>query len=194
MLHLGNDFIELSIKFVRSAAASSCNPVLLNSKQLLTLSYDLNGNLTGQEDVTGKVTEYRYDRLVSYEKDGSVSRLAYDDAGNLLRDDRASHTYDAFNHQTKAEMFDWNIQINRYDPEGLWYEMEENGRLVQFIFRDKEVVTEESEVGMVRYIRTHELLASDAERAKTYYHYASDELGSITHVTEGEEVLNRYGY
>jgi RHS repeat-associated protein len=114
--------------------------------------------------------------------------------GNLLKDGRASYTYDAFNRQTKAEMFDGNIQTNRYDPEGLRYEMEENERLVQFIFRDKEVIAEESKAGMVRYIRTHELLASDAESARTYYHYASDELGSITHVTEGEEVLNRYGY
>ena len=65
---------------------------------------------------------------------------------------------------------------------------------MQFIFRDKEVVTEESEAGTVRYIRTHELLASDAEHAQTYYHYASDEMGGITHVTGGEEVLNRYGY
>ena len=46
----------------------------------------------------------------------------------------------------------------------------------------------------MRYIRTHELLASDAEHARTYYHYASDEMGSITHVTGGEEVLNRYSY
>ncbi|WP_243002716.1 RHS repeat-associated core domain-containing protein, partial [Lachnotalea glycerini] len=38
------------------------------------------------------------------------------------------------------------------------------------------------------------LLASDAESAKTYYHYASDEMGSITHVTEQDEVLNRYEY
>ncbi len=33
-----------------------------SGRKLLSLSYDLNGNLTHQEDVTGKVTEYRYDR------------------------------------------------------------------------------------------------------------------------------------
>ena len=145
----------------------------------------------------GVEERYSYDqrnRLVSFEKGGMSSGYEYDAAGNLLRDDRASYTYDAFNRQTKAEMFDGNIEINRYDAEGLRYEMEENGRLVQFIFRDKEVVTEEREAGTVRYIRTHELLASDAEHARTYYHYASDEMGSITHVTGGEEVLNRYSY
>ena len=132
----------------------------------------------------GVEERYSYDqrnRLVSFEKGGMSSGYEYDAAGNLLRDDRASYTYDAFNRQTRVETFDGNIQINRYDAEGLRHEMEENGRLLQFIFRDKEVVTEEREAGMVRYIRPHELLASDAEHARTYYHYASDEMESITH-------------
>ena len=92
------------------------------------------------------------------------------------------------------ETFDGNIQINRYDAEGLRHEMEENGKLVQFIFRGTEVVAEETQEEKIRYIRTHELLASDAESARTYYHYASDEMGSITHVTAGNDILNRYEY
>ncbi len=79
-------------------------------------------------------------------------------------------------------------------PEGLRHEMEENGKLVEFIFRGTEVVAEETQEEKIRYIRTHELLASDAESARTYYHYASDEMGSITHVTAGADVLNRYEY
>ena len=61
---------------------------------------------------------YSYDRrnrLVSFEKGGMSSGYEYDAAGNLLRDDRASYTYDAFNRQTRVEMFDGNIEINRYD-------------------------------------------------------------------------------
>lgn len=86
--------------------------------------------------------------------------------------------------------------------------MEENGKLVQFIFRGTEVVAEESQESRIRYIRTGELLASDAECARTYYHYASDEMGSITHVTAGAakeeggeeeeppgvKILNQYEY
>jgi RHS repeat-associated protein len=160
------------------------------------LFYDRAGDRTGRI-LDGVEEWYFYDqrnRMTGQSVNGREEYYTYDNAGNLLRDGRASYTYDAFNRQTKAEMFDGNIQINHYDPEGLRYEMEENERLVQFIFRDKEVIAEESEAGMVRYIRTHELLASDAESARTYYHYASDEMGSITHVTGGEEVLNRYGY
>ncbi len=92
--------------------------------------------------------------------------------------------------------FNGNIQINYYDAEGLHHEMEENGKLVTFIYRGDEVIAEESQEDKIRYIRTSVLLASDAESARTYYHYASDEMGSITHVTdsENEEILNHYEY
>ena len=51
-------------------------------------------------------------------------------------------------------------------------------------------------IKLVKYhIRGHELLASDSERARTYYHYACDELGSITDITDCHgTVLNHYAY
>ena len=68
-------------------------------------------------------------------------------------------------------------------------------------------MAEETEGNIIRLIRGTELLASDADHARTYYHYVSDELGSVTHVVTGQErdsadgaevpegsVLNRYEY
>ena len=51
-------------------------------------------------------------------------------------------------------------------------------------------------IKLVKYhIRGHELLASDSERARTYYHYACDEMGSITDITDCHgTVLNHYTY
>ena len=74
--------------------------------------------------------------------------------------------------------------------------MEENGKLVSFIYADREVITEEDEAGEhIRYIRGHELLASDSAHARTYYHYACDEMGSITDITDCDgTVLNHYAY
>lgn len=74
--------------------------------------------------------------------------------------------------------------------------MEENGKLVSFIYADREVIAEEDEAGEhIRYIRRHEMLASDSERARTYYHYACDEMGSITDITDCHgTVLNHYAY
>lgn len=162
------------------------------------LFYDKAGNRT-KRLYNGAEELYQYDRrnrLTTYTKGGVTSQFTYDKAGNLLKDDKAKYTYDAFNRNTKVETFNGNIQINRYDAEDLRHEMEENGKLVTFIFRGDEIVTEETQEDKIRYIRTNSLLASDAESARTYYHYASDEMGSITHVVDSEanKILNRYEY
>ena len=162
------------------------------------LFYDKAGNRT-RRLYNGAEELYQYDkrnRLTAHTKGGVTSQYEYDNAGNLLKDDNARYEYDAFNRNTKVETFNGNIQINRYDAEGLRHEMEENGRLVSFIFRGDEVVAEESQEDRIRYIRTSVLLASDAESARTYYHYASDEMSSVTHVvdSEKEETLNHYEY
>ena len=92
---------------------------------------------------------------------------------------------------------EFQVQINRYDGEGLRHEMEENGRLIKFLYNeDREVVAEETGNGTItRYIRGLGIISSDSEEAKTYYHYVSDEQGNITHVlSEDAEILNHYSY
>ena len=57
------------------------------------------------------------------------------------------------------------------------------------------MVAEKTDNNTVRYIRGYELISSDSEAAKTYYHYVCDEMGSITHITDDEgNILNRYEY
>ena len=88
--------------------------------------------------------------------------------------------------------------------------MEENGRLVQFLYNeDREVVAEKDCSGnIIRYIRGLGLISSDSENAKTYYHYVSNEQGSVSHIIRGEDkesgvseqgreqdrILNQYEY
>ena len=50
---------------------------------------------------------------------------------------------------------EFQVQINRYDGEGLRHEMEENGRLIKFLYNeDREVVAEENGNGTItRYSR-----------------------------------------
>ena len=160
------------------------------------LYYDKTGNRT-RRTAKGIEELYKYDprnRLTEYTKGGVTTQFTYDNAGNLLRDDKAKYTYDAFNRTEKVETFDGHVQINRYDAEGLRHELEEDGKLVQFIFRGDEIVGEEKDSNIIRYIRGYDLVASDAESARTYYHYASDEMGSITHVVEKDQVQNHYEY
>ncbi|MDE7431315.1 MAG: hypothetical protein K2N34_05300 [Lachnospiraceae bacterium] len=112
------------------------------------LFYDKAGNRT-KRLYNGAEELYQYDRrnrLTTYTRGGASTQYEYDNAGNLLKDDKARYEYDAFNRSTRVETFNGNIQINRYDAEGLRHEMEENGKLVSFIYRGDEVVTEESTV------------------------------------------------
>ena len=164
------------------------------------LFYDKAGNRT-RRIAQGVEELYQYDprnRLTAYTKGGITTMFQYDRAGNLLADDKARYSYDAFNRTEKVETFDGHIQLNRYDAEGLRYEMEENGSLVRFIFnQNREAVSEEDNSGLNRLIRASELIAanSSADSARTYYHYASDEMGSTTHIVDEDgKVQNRYEY
>ena len=181
------------------------------------LNYDYAGNRIRR--MTESLTEeYRYDNCnrllqlqttyVDESKAETIANYTYDLQGNLLSDDKGAYQYDDFNRMIEFTGAEGIRQTNRYDGEGLRHEMEENGQLVQFLYSDREVVAEtESDGNIIRYIRGLGLISSDSERAKTYYHYACDEQGSVTHVTEGEskdsstkeevaehQVLNRYTY
>ena len=162
------------------------------------LFYDKAGNRT-KRIAQGMEEFYQYDprnRLTAYTKNGATTLFRYDHAGNLLSDDKARYSYDAFNRTTQVETFDGNIQINRYDAEGLRHEMEENGKLVQFIFnQDREVIAEQDSLEITRYIRSSELIARNTDAVRTYYHYVSDEMGSTTHIVDEDGIiLNHYTY
>ena len=63
--------------------------------------------------------------------------------------------------------------------------MEENGKLVQFIFNEnKEVIAEKEDGNITRLIRSSDLWARESEPEKTWYHYASDEQGSTIFITD----------
>ena len=185
------------------------------------LAYDPAGNRIMR--MTASLTEqYSYDNCnrlielstayVDTQKEEETTCYSYDKQGNLLSDGKMDYLYDGFGRVVEVTTADGANQKNRYDAEGLRYEMEENGQLVQFLYSGREVIVEtESDNNIIRYIRGLGLISSDSEKAKTYYHYVSDEQGSITHVTEGEnkdnsiaassdnqtaehEILNHYTY
>jgi RHS repeat-associated protein len=58
----------------------------------------------------------------------------------------------------------------------------------------QEIIVEKTQDDTIRYIRGYDILSSDSEKARTYYHYVSDEANSVTHVTDENSVLNKYEY
>ena len=171
------------------------------------LSYDKAGNRI--QRVTESLTEqYHYDncnRLTRLDttptdlnKPQTIKCYLYDKQGNMLSDGSNTYSYDGFNRVAEVRTAEGNVQKNHYDAEGLRHEMEENGKLVKFLYNEnREVEAEEEASGnIIRYVRGLGLISSDSESARTYYHYVCDEQGSVTHVLEGESgaVLNRYTY
>ena len=160
-------------------------------------SYDAAGNRLGRS-ADGIQENYHYDncnRLIQLTRmttQQETVTYSYDRQGNMLSDGRNQYTYDDFGRLVLAVTAEGGIQKNCYDAEGLRTEMEENGRLVQFLYNeDREVVAEKDYSGnIIRYIRGLGLISSDSENAKTYYHYVSDEQGSVSHIIRGEDKEN----
>ena len=164
------------------------------------LYYDQAGNRT-KRITRGTEELYSYDTrnrlmslIVQSEAESRTIHYEYDNQGNLLKDSKANYTYDGFNRTQKVETFDGSVQVNHYDAEGLRYEIEENGKLVQFIFSNREVAVEQTENDTIRLIRGYDITASESQQARTYYHYVSDEQGSTTHIFEEQEIRNYYEY
>lgn len=168
-----------------------------------TYAYDKAGNRTGLDIATGMVDvaeslsrkhiDYAYNSLNQLEKVNDVNApenilsLVYDVDGNLIKDGKGIYEYDVFGHMSGAKLDNKETFICRYDAEGLRYEVEENERLIKYIYKGRDVAVEESEDdGTTRYIRGNgRLIASDSEKARTYYHYVSDNVGSICYVVNG---------
>ena len=130
---------------------------------------------------------------------GETSYYGYDRSGNLLSDGNATYTYDSFGSTAEVRMANGDSQINRYDAEGLRAEMEENGQLVKFLFNEeREIIAEETDDGVIRYIRGLGIISSDSESARTYYHYVSDNQGSVrlilTDTVNDRRIRNYYCY
>ncbi len=169
----------------------NCNRI----KELNRKAYELDG-VTPKLKKSPAVSN-NPDAVASYI--GERSYYSYDRSGNLLSDGSATYTYDGFERTAEVKMANGNSQINRYDAEGLRAEMEENGQLVKFLFNErKEVIAEETDGEVIRYIRGLGIISSDSESARTYYHYVSDNQGSVrlilTDTINDRRIRNYYCY
>ena len=103
-------------------------------------------------------------------------------------------SYNSRHQQTRVETETGSVQENRYDAEGLRFELLENGRRTSFVYHDGELLQEEGReeqktsyhlgAGMEAFRRGQEL---------SYYH--RDEQLSTVFVTDGQgEIRNSYQY
>ena len=165
-------------------------------------AYDKAGNRIRKTDAQGEI-RYLYNeknQLVEEESPADRKQFSYDRQGGIIEEKNAAGTrrfsYNSRHQQTRVETETGSVQEkeNRYDAEGLRFELLENGRRTSFVYHDGELLQEEGReeqgtsyhlgAGMEAFRRGQEL---------SYYH--RDEQLSTTFITGGHgDVQNSYQY
>ena len=163
-------------------------------------AYDKAGNRIRKTDVQGEI-RYLYNeknQLVEEESPADRKQFSYDRQGGIIEEKNAAgirrFSYNSRHQQIRVETETGNVQENRYDAEGLRFELLENGRRTSFVYHDGELLQEEGReeqgtsyhlgAGMEAFRRGQEL---------SYYH--RDEQLSTVFVTDGQgEIRNSYQY
>ena len=163
-------------------------------------AYDKAGNRIRKTDVQGEI-RYLYNaknQLIAEESPADRKQFSYDRQGGIIEEKNAAgirlFSYNSRHQQTRVEIENGNVQENRYDAEGLRFELLENGRRTSFVYHDGELLQEEGReeqktsyhlgAGMEAFRRGQEL---------SYYH--RDEQLSTVFVTDGHRnVQNSYQY
>ena len=163
-------------------------------------AYDKAGNRIRKTDAQGEI-RYLYNeknQLVEEESPADRKQFSYDRQGGIIEEKNAAGTrrfsYNSRHQQTRVETETGSVQENRYDAEGLRFELLENGRRTSFVYHDGELLQEEGReeqgtsyhlgAGMEAFRRGQEL---------SYYH--RDEQLSTVFVTDGHRnVQNSYQY
>ena len=163
-------------------------------------AYDKAGNRIRKTDGQGEI-RYLYNeknQLVEEESPVDRKQFSYDRQGGIIEEKNAAgirlFSYNSRHQQTRVETETGSVQENRYDAEGLRFELLENGRRTSFVYHDGELLQEEGReeqktsyhlgAGMEAFRRGQEL---------SYYH--RDEQLSTVFVTDGQgEIRNSYQY
>ena len=163
-------------------------------------AYDKAGNRIRKTDAQGEI-RYLYNeknQLIAEESPADRKQFSYDRQGGIIEEKNLAgirrFSYNSRHQQTRVETETGNVQENRYDAEGLRFELLENGRRTSFVYHDGELLQEEGReeqgtsyhlgAGMEAFRRGQEL---------SYYH--RDEQLSTTFITGGHgDVLNSYQY
>ena len=133
-----------------------------------SFTYDKVGNRLSKitNDITEKYVYNVKNQLKEIQGKGTKTIFTLDKQGNTLKEETNtgvnSFEYNTLNQQVKAITKEGSILVNRYDSEGLRYEIEENEKLSKFIFNkngDTLVELDESNEAISRFTRGYDLVA-----------------------------------
>ena len=163
-------------------------------------AYDKAGNRIRKTDAQGE-TRYLYNeknQLVEEESPADRKQFSYDRQGGIIEEKNLAgirlFSYNSRHQQTRVEIENGNVQENRYDAEGLRFELLENGRRTSFVYHNGELLQEE---GREEQGTSYHLGAGMEafRRGQELSYYQRDEQLSTVFVTDGQgEIRNSYQY
>ena len=123
--------------------------------------------------------------------------FSYDRQGGIIEEKNAAgirrFSYNSRRQQTRVETETGNVQENRYDAEGLRFELLENGRRTSFVYHNGELLEAGREEQGISYHLGAGIEAFQRGQELSYYH--RDEQLSTVFVTDGQgEIRNSYQY
>ena len=163
-------------------------------------AYDKAGNRIRKTDAQGEI-RYLYNeknQLVEEESPADRKQFSYDRQGGIIEEKNAAgirlFSYNSRHQQTRVETETGSVQENRYDAEGLRFELLENGRRTSFVYHNGELLQEEG--GEEQGTSYHLGAGIEAfQRGQELYYYHKDEQLSTALVTDGHRnVQNSYQY
>ena len=162
-------------------------------------AYDKAGNRIRKTDVQGEI-RYLYNeknQLIAEESPADRKQFSYDRQGGIIEEKNAAgirlFSYNSRHQQTRVETETGNVQENRYDAEGLRFELLENGRRTSFVYHNGELLEEGREEQGISYHLGAGIEAFQRGQELSYYH--RDEQLSTVFVTDGHRnVQNSYQY
>ena len=167
-------------------------------------AYDAAGNRIRKTEGE-KETRYRYNQknqLLQKEDADGISCFTYDRQGGIIEEKTAAgirrFTYNSLHQQTQVETETGNIQKNRYDAEGLRYELIENGRRTSFIYHNGELLHERGEeAGLSKEATSYHLgagIEAFQRDSKTFYYHQDEQLNTTLISDENAAIRNHYQY
>ena len=140
--------------------------------------YDNAGNRIKRimKDVTVKYSYDRRNRLIEKIEGGMQTSYRYDLQGNLIEEEgrrgTTRYTYDCFNRTESVRTAEGGYIRNRYDPEGLRYELYENGKVNKGKFATKKEAVEAYKKNMEEFEKLKSM-------AKNELDFSTDPNGAV---------------
>ena len=160
--------------------------------------YDASGNRISKEE-NGRRTIYAYNgknQVVTEESAQEKIHFTYNQQGSMISREGSSGMsrffYNSKNQQIRTETEDGQVQENRYDAEGLRYEVRENANRIRFVYHQGELLYEKG--GEESSYHQGGGIEAVWRSEKTHYYHQDEQLSTVFITNEKRQIQNYYQY